>query len=96
MWWLSYDSMFNSKIFSISTSHKSEVYHHIYPRRKFSLHHTFRHGNKMHCISISNGSPKCCVSFNPQLETLEVTSGPSKSTTKQYYAQICLHCYYYH
>lgn len=41
----------------------------------------------MHHISISNGSPKCHVSFNPQLEILEVTSGPSMSTTKQYYAQ---------
>lgn len=79
--------MFNSKIFNISTSHKSQVYHHIYPRRKFSLRHTFRYGNKMYCISTSNGSPKSRVSCNPQLDTPEVTDGPSMSITKQYYAQ---------
>lgn len=41
----------------------------------------------MHCISTSNGSPKCRVSFNPQLDTLEVNDGPSMSITKQYYGQ---------
>lgn len=87
MWWLLYESMFNSKIFNISTLHKSQAYHHNYPKRWFSLSHTFRYGNKMHCISTSNGCPKCHVSFNPQLETPEVRNGLSMSITRQYHAK---------
>lgn len=34
-----------------------------------------------------NHPPKCHVSFNPHLETLEVTNGLNKSIKRQYYAK---------